>query len=94
MVKPLRECMTAPEEPETKSESERHARHEDSENTADECVSTDTERAYHGRDSKYKGNKKPEETRRHRDLNRIIATVVDIRPAAGTAVSLEDFFGA
>ena len=27
-------------------------------------------------------------------VNRISATVVDIRPAAGTVVSLEDFFGA
>ena len=28
------------------------------------------------------------------ELNRIGAMVVDIQPAAGTAVSLEDFFGA
>ena len=67
MVKPRLKDLESQEERETKSESERHRNHEDSEFTADACASDNQERVYHGKHSTYTHNSKEEEARQQVD---------------------------
>ena len=59
--------MEVPDNPEKKSESKRHAHHEDSEYTTDTCPSEETEKAYHGLNPTYTHSTKQEEKQRRKD---------------------------